>query len=148
MTRAQDVEALILAAHRLARVAALDTRNDTPAAQWRTLAILRESGPQRLGELARLSRVTQPGMTRLIGVMAEAGLVDRTPDPEDSRAVRIAATEKGAAAYAAWRRELVGALLPRFAELDEDDWAAIRRTARVLNGKIAANAAQREEGME
>lgn len=139
MSNAEDLEALIIGAHALTRVAALDTRSETPAAQWRTLAILRESGPQRLGELARLSRVSQPGITRLVNTMSEAGLVERTPDPEDSRAVRIAATERGREAYFAWRRELVEVLLPRFSSLTDDDWATLRRTAE-LTARIVSDA--------
>ena len=70
MTHAEDIEEIVVAAHALTRIAALETRNEAPAAQWRTLSILQNEGPQRLGELATLSRVTQPGMTRLVGQLA------------------------------------------------------------------------------
>ena len=133
MNHARDLESIIVAAHALTRVAALETKNEAPAAQWRTLAILRDNGPLRIGELARLSRVTQPGMTRLIGGMERAGLVAREPDPEDSRAVRVVATEDGHTAYAAWRMQLTDALLPRFSDLGPSDWEAIRTTAALLD---------------
>lgn len=139
VTRTQDLEALIIGAHALTRIAAFDTHNETPAAQWRTLAILREHGPQRLGDLARHSRVTQPGITRLVKAMSEAGLLERTRDPHDSRGVLIAATDRGVEAFAAWRRELVDALLPRFSSLTDDDWAAVRRTAEIATS-ISASA--------
>lgn len=129
--RERDLEALIVGAHALTRIAALDTRSETPSAQWRTLAILREGGPRRLGDLARISRVSQPGMTRLIKTMSEVGLVERTHDPDDSRVVRVAVTDAGIEAYFAWRRELAAALVPRFADLSDADWAAIRRTAEI-----------------
>ncbi|GLJ62313.1 hypothetical protein GCM10017576_24430 [Microbacterium barkeri] len=137
MDRARDLESIIVAAHALTRVAALETRNEAPAAQWRTLAILRERGPLRIGELARLSRITQPGVTRLIGGMADAGLVAREPDPDDSRAVRVAATERGEQAYAAWRVQLVEALLPRFADLSDSEWQALRTSAELLTQRMA-----------
>ncbi|WP_456285025.1 MarR family winged helix-turn-helix transcriptional regulator [Microbacterium sp. JZ101] len=137
MDRARDLESIIVAAHALTRVAALETRNEAPAAQWRTLAILRERGPLRIGELARLSRITQPGVTRLIGGMADAGLVARGPDPDDSRAVRVAATERGEQAYAAWRVQLVEALLPRFADLSDSEWQALRTSAELLTQRMA-----------
>ncbi|WP_456285373.1 MarR family transcriptional regulator [Microbacterium sp. JZ70] len=137
MDRARDLESIIVAAHALTRVAALETRNEAPAAQWRTLAILRERGPLRIGELARLSRITQPGVTRLIGGMADAGLVAREPDPDDSRAVRVAATERGEQAYAAWRVQLVEALLPRFADLSDSQWQALRTSAELLTQRMA-----------
>ena len=139
VNHAADLEGIIVAAHALTRVAALETRSEAPAAQWRTLALLREHGPQRIGELARLSRVTQPGMTRLIGTMTEAGLVERTADADDSRAVRIAATARGRGAYEAWRRQIVQALLPRFGDLSADEWAAMRTVARVLGERTSAD---------
>lgn len=143
VAKAQDLEALIIGAHALTRIAALDTHNETPSAQWRTLAILRERGPQRLGDLARHSRVTQPGVTRLVKSMGDAGLVERAADPDDSRAVLIAASAKGLEAYAAWRRELVDALLPRFSSLDDDDWAALRRAAEIATA-VADSAVSRD----
>lgn len=149
MDRARDLESIIVAAHALTRVAALETRNEAPAAQWRTLAILRERGPLRIGELARLSRITQPGVTRLIGGMADAGLVAREPDPDDSRAVRVAATERGEQAYATWRVQLVEALLPRFADLSDSEWRALRTSAELLTRRMAdARPADGEESSE
>ncbi|NHI16718.1 MarR family transcriptional regulator [Microbacterium excoecariae] len=138
MTASDDLEAIIVAAHALTRIAALDTRNEAPSAQWRTLAILREHGALRIGDLARLSRITQPGATRLVRTMTEAGLVERAADADDSRAVRVVATAAGDEAYLAWRRQLTGALLPRFADLDDGDWEALRRTARLLTDRVAS----------
>lgn len=133
MDHAADLERLIIAAHALTRIAALETRSEAPAAQWRTLALLRDNGPLRIGELARLSRVTQPGMTKLAGAMEQAGLVIREPDPDDSRAVRVIATPEGEAAYAGWRAQFVAALLPRFSDLGAADWDALRTAADLLS---------------
>ncbi len=123
---------IVSAASALGRIAAVGTRNETPAAQWRTLTIL-GGGAQRLGELARLSRVTQPGMTRLIGTMVADGLVARTPDPADSRATVISTTEAGAQALEAWKAQLNEALQPYFADLPEEDWAVLTRAAEILS---------------
>ena len=138
MTRSEDLQRLVVAAHALTRVAALETRNEAPAAQWRTLTLLRENGPQRLGELASLSRVTQPGMTRLVGAMADAGLVERTSDAADSRATVVQATAAGIDALQAWLTQLTAALTPHFADLDDDDWAALGRTAGILARKTGS----------
>ena len=133
VTREEDLERIIFAAHALARVAALETGNDTPAAQWRTLSILLELGrPARLGEIAMMSRVTQPGMTRLIGAMEDAGLVTRESDLADSRVTLVSVTEAGTAALDGWRRQLGQALAPRFADLDESEWHALQTTAQLL----------------
>lgn len=140
MTHDHDIETLIVAAHALTRVAALQTANETPSAQWRTLTILRDNGALRLGELARLSRVTQPGMTRLVGQMAELGLVERTADAADSRATVVQVTELGLEALQTWLVQLTTALAPHFEDLDEQEWEALRTTARVLSRKIGRGA--------
>ncbi|MFG6491656.1 MarR family winged helix-turn-helix transcriptional regulator [Microbacterium sp. P03] len=132
MSKAEDLERIVVAAHALTRIAAIETRNEAPAAQWRTLSILRTEGPLRLGELARESRVTQPGMTRLVTQLHEAGLVERVEDPSDSRATVVSATAAGLRALDAWLVQLSSALAPRFADLDDDDWAALSRAATIL----------------
>lgn len=136
VTHDQDIETLIVAAHTLTRLAALETANDTPAAQWRTLTILRDNGPLRIGELARLSRVTQPGMTRLVGSMVEQGLLTRTTDAADSRATVVEATPLGLEALHTWLLHLTSALAPRFEDLTEQEWEALRTTARVLTRNL------------
>lgn len=132
MDTADDLLRLIIGAHTLTRIASLDTRNEAPAAQWRTLSLLRDHGPQRLGDLARLSRVSQPGMTRLATQMVDAGLLARAADPDDSRVSVLSITERGAAALLEWHDVLRRALAPRFADLDDEDRAALHRTADIL----------------
>ena len=137
MTRSADLQRLVVGAHALTRIAALETASDAPAAQWRTLTILRDNGPLRIGELATLSRVSQPGMTRLIGAMAESGLVERMSDAADSRATVASATPLGLESLDAWLDELTTALSPHFDDLDDADWAALARTAAILARKTA-----------
>lgn len=138
MTHDHDIETLIVAAHALTRIAALETASETPAAQWRTLTILRDHGPLRVGDVARLSRVTQPGMTRLVGQMAEQGLVEKSTDAADSRVSVVSVTPLGLEALQTWLLRLTSALAPHFDDLDEAEWQALRTTAAVLARKTAA----------
>ncbi|WP_203136136.1 MarR family winged helix-turn-helix transcriptional regulator [Microbacterium sp. JZ31] len=136
----QNLEALtdvLAAAHRLGRVVARTAGSTTPAAQWRALSILEESGPLRLGALASAARVTQPGMTRLVDLMSGAGLVEKAPDPADARAVVIRITDAGRDARDDWFATVRQVLAPRFADLTDDDWRAIHTTAALLNARTA-----------
>lgn len=133
MTENDTIQSLVLSAHRLGRIAAVSTGDPTPVAHWRTLSILRSEGPMRIGELAAASRVTQPGMTRLLATMVEEEVVSRIADTADSRAWLIRITPKGEAAIEGWHRELGAALAPFFDGLDDDDWAALRRAADILD---------------
>ncbi|SJN32907.1 Transcriptional regulator, MarR family [Microbacterium esteraromaticum] len=126
------MSSIILSAHALARIAAQEAGNETPSAQWRTLSILEQHGGMRLGALAQATRTTQPGMTRLVGALEQAGLVTRSPDPADSRATLVDVTAAGSAALHTWQVELRETLAPRFAALSADDWRALQRTAEIL----------------
>ncbi|MDQ1121876.1 MarR family winged helix-turn-helix transcriptional regulator [Microbacterium trichothecenolyticum] len=136
MSRDDDLQRLLLAVHALTRIAAIDTQNDAPSAQWRTLTLLRDHGPQRLGELATLSRVTQPGMTRLVHQMDAAGLVERHRDPHDSRVSVIVATDAGLHALDHWFQSLRAALAPHVADLSDAEWEAVRIAAGALSARV------------
>lgn len=132
MNRDDIISSLVMSAHALARIAAQDAANDAPAAQWRALTLLEGAPGQRVGALARASRTTQPGMTRLLGELERAGLVTRSPDPSDSRATVVDVTAAGLTALADWREDFRRTLAPRFADLDAADWDALHRAAEIL----------------
>jgi DNA-binding MarR family transcriptional regulator len=137
MRKRDDIIAIVGAANALTRIAAVQTNNEAPAAQWRALKVLEHEGPQRIGALAAASRTTQPGMTRLVGQMADEGYVTRGADPDDSRATVVAITDAGIQAFAAWKAQLSSALEPMFADLDDDDWAVLARAADILTSRTA-----------
>ncbi|MDQ1128307.1 MarR family winged helix-turn-helix transcriptional regulator [Microbacterium sp. SORGH_AS_0888] len=132
MEHSDDILRLLLGAHALTRVASLETRTEAPAAQWRTIVLLRDHGPLRIGDLATLSRVTQPGMTRLVAQLADAGLVERGADANDSRVTVVTVTPAGLAALDEWLRVLSAALAPRFSDLSDEDWDVVRRAADIV----------------
>lgn len=134
------LESLLVSTHRLTRLAAQATGSTTPSAQWRTLSILASEGPMRVGELAAASRVTQPGMTRLLTTMVEEELVTRIADRDDSRAWLIVVSDKGTKALAAWRTQLAETLNPWFGELGDADWAALQAAASLLETRLASDA--------
>jgi DNA-binding MarR family transcriptional regulator len=130
---------LMQANSRLVRIAAQTTGSTESPAVWRTLGVLRSHGAQRIGELAALSRVAQPTMTKLVAGLAERGWVERIPDVHDARAWQIAITDAGREASDAWRVQLADALYPYFSDLDDDDIAALRRAVRVLKERVDLN---------
>lgn len=132
MNNPEVITSIVLSAHALARIAAQDAGNEAPSAQWRTLSILEQRGGMRLGALATAARTTQPGMTRLVGTLQDEGLVQRSPDPDDSRATLVTATDRGRRAVIAWRKQLGETLAPRFEHLSADDRRALQRAAEIL----------------
>ncbi|RRR98436.1 MarR family winged helix-turn-helix transcriptional regulator [Glycomyces terrestris] len=55
----------------------------------------KHDGPIRLFELGRGVLLSQPALSRLVERLAERGLVERTPDPEDGRGLRLGLTAAG-----------------------------------------------------
>lgn len=133
MNHGEILQSIVFSAHALTRIAAQEAGNDAPAAQWRALSLLDGDDGQRVGELARASRTTQPGMTRMIGQLEQEGLVLRSPDPEDSRATVVTITDAGRSALGAWRDEIQRILAPRFSDLDDADWQQLARAAEILH---------------
>ena len=89
----------------------------------------------RLSELAEALHIAPRSATEVADALQARGLVERTPDPTDRRAVVLAPTEEGrrvqaeiAAARAADNRDL-------FARLDADDRATLARILRTLAGE-------------
>ncbi|MDN4614229.1 MarR family transcriptional regulator [Leifsonia sp. F6_8S_P_1B] len=127
---------LVVAAHRLTRLAARVTGSTESPATWRTLSVLETNGPLRLGELASHSRVSQPTMTKLVRNLVEAEWVKRIADSDDARAWQIAITQKGADAFQSWRDELSTALVPMFADVSDDELDALRRSVEIVGSRV------------
>ncbi|MEO7017378.1 MAG: MarR family transcriptional regulator [Leifsonia sp.] len=126
---------LVVASHRLTRIAARATGSTESPATWRTLSVLQASSAMRLGELAANSRVSQPTMTKIVRNLVESEWVKRIADTDDARAWQLAITAKGATALQGWRDELSAALVPMFADLSDDELEALRSTVRIIGAR-------------
>jgi DNA-binding MarR family transcriptional regulator len=135
---------LVVASHRLARLAARVTGNTESPATWRTLSVLQGAGAMRLGELAANSRVSQPTMTKIVRNLVDSEWIKRIADTDDARAWQIAITPKGAAALQAWRDQLSAALVPMFADLTDDEVEALRTTVTIIGARVDLSAAASE----
>src|SRR5947209_2669070 len=136
---------LVVASHRLARLAARVTGNTESPATWRTLSVLQSVGPMRLGEIAAHSRVSQPTMTKIVHNLVESEWIKRIADVADARAWQIAITPKGASALQSWRDEMSAALVPLFSDLTDAEVEALRVTARVIGARAGIAGAPEPE---
>jgi DNA-binding MarR family transcriptional regulator len=80
-------------------------------------------------------------MTKLVRNLVESEWVKRIADTDDARAWQIAITEKGADALQNWRDELSGALVPMFADLSDDELAALRRSVEIVGSRVELSTA-------
>ncbi len=123
---------LRLAITRTARRLRQEAGTDLGPSQAAALATLERSGPLAPSELAKLERIKRPTATRIIAKLTDAGLVERTPDPEDGRCALVSVTAAGRALLRKLRGRKTAYLAQRLGDLDAGDAAAIERAAEVL----------------
>ena len=108
--------------------------------QAQILGLLVARGPARLSAVAEDLAVSQPTASDAVAALVRKGHVVRRPDPEDGRAVQLAATEGGrsvAAALAGWPEALLGAI----DVLSESERAVLLRALTRMIGKLQADGA-------
>jgi DNA-binding MarR family transcriptional regulator len=103
-----------------------------------TLRRLDEDGPLRITDLATAERVAQPTMTGIVRRLEHDGLVLRTADPADARAVRVALTDAGRDELAAVRSARAAVLQERLDRLDDDARAALAAALDPLEELLSA----------
>jgi DNA-binding MarR family transcriptional regulator len=64
---------------------------------YRVMAVLRQEGPQRLGDLSSMTSTELSTLSRLVTSMKKDGYVSRVRPEDDGRTVEISLTPKGAA---------------------------------------------------
>ncbi|GAA4670237.1 MarR family winged helix-turn-helix transcriptional regulator [Frondihabitans cladoniiphilus] len=131
----QILESLISSTTRLVRIAAQRSGRTMSSATARTLSILSTDGPLRIGELARASRISQPGMTKLLRSMIDEEQVSRIAHEDDQRAWLITITPKGLEAMTTWRATLAAEMGPLFDDLTDEEWDALATSASLLEAR-------------
>lgn len=82
--------------------------------------------PVRLNELRDGVLLSQPALSRLIDRLVERGLVSRTPDPEDRRAVALELTEAGREMQRTAGRIHAADVSRRMDVLDDDELTSLK----------------------
>ncbi|CAN5304851.1 MarR family transcriptional regulator [soil metagenome] len=91
-----------------------------------------EASPATPSQLAVRERVTPPSMNRTLNALEEAGLVARTPDPDDARKVIVTITPAGDGLIAETRRLRTRWFSQQLAELTPDERATLEAVIPVL----------------
>jgi DNA-binding MarR family transcriptional regulator len=123
---------LLAVVARLNRLATQRIQMPLPAAQARLLATIEAHGEARIGDLAGVDHCSQPTMTTQVRRLEEAGLVTRTVDPGDARAVRIRITAEGRRTLNAVRADRAAVIEPQLALLEPTDREVLMQAVEVL----------------
>ena len=117
---------------RLNRLATQRARIPLPFAQGRLLSTIEDQGEARISDLAALDHCSQPTMTMQVRRLEDAGLVSRTADPGDARAVLIRITPKGSKTLTQVRVDRGAAVDPYLERLEPADRQTLADAVVVL----------------
>lgn len=132
-TVAEIAGRLRIAAGRMAHETSAQSKLDgmTPS-RLAALAVLQSDGPMRVGALAERAGISAPTTSRLVDCLEERGLILRTCDPDDHRAIRVSLSPEGEAALHDVRELGAGLLAGRIAELDPQTRAVLAAALPVI----------------
>jgi len=96
------------------------------------LATVERHGPLMPSELAEIERIKRPTATRTLRGLEEAGLVERTPDPDDGRSALVSVTAAGRERLRRLRGRKNAFLARRMRDLPAADLRTLERAAEIL----------------
>jgi DNA-binding MarR family transcriptional regulator len=96
------------------------------------LASIDRHGPLTPSELAARERVQRPTITRILGRLEEAGLVERTADPTDRRSSLVTTAPDGQELMREQRTRKDAYLARRLRALSAEERATLDRAATIL----------------
>jgi len=113
-----------------------------PGLDWAAFSLLSNlmrAGPQRQSELAGCAMLDPSTVSRHVGQLVRAGLVERRPDPLDGRAVQLAPTPAGRQMFEEVRERRDNVLREILSGWQEYDVAALVHLLRRLNDDVEAH---------
>jgi DNA-binding MarR family transcriptional regulator len=88
--------------------------------QMSVLGTIVRRGPLRLSELAERENLNPTMLSRVVAKLDAGGFIQRLPDPDDQRAIRVEATASGTRTQRRLRAERSALLAARLGSLPED----------------------------
>ena len=111
-----------------------------------TLATVERHGPLTPSELAEIERIKRPTATRVLGLLEQAGLLDRAPDPADGRSSLVSVNAAGRERLRRLRGRKNAYLARRMRDLPAADIEALERAAEIFEGMLESEDAPARRG--
>jgi DNA-binding MarR family transcriptional regulator len=121
---------------RMARRLRQEAGVDLGPSQVASLATVERHGPLSPSELADRERIKRPTVTRIVGHLEAAGLVERVKDPEDGRGSILSATPEARTLLKNLRARKTAYVAKRLAAMDAEDRRTLERAAALLEGML------------
>jgi DNA-binding MarR family transcriptional regulator len=111
------------------RAKLLDRFGGVTLHQLGALRHLVKHGPLTMNDIATRMEISPSAATQLVDRLVQHGLAERAPDPDDRRALRVAASGSALAAVRAFEKERSKQLAALLASLSEDELDVIASLA-------------------
>jgi DNA-binding MarR family transcriptional regulator len=122
----EDVVRLRAVFGRMARVFSREVETGgMTRTQLSILASVVRRGPIGLGELAEIEGINPTMLSRIVGKLDQAGLIERSPDEADRRAARVTATREGRTVHARLLADRAQLLSDAVSRLSPDEAAKL-----------------------
>ena len=123
---------LRLGVTRLARKLRQEAEPGITPSMLSALASVQRHEPLTMRDLCTAEQVTPPTMTRIVGALVEAGLVARSPDPEDGRVIWVRVSPAGAKLLERSRRRKEAYLSRALGRLEPHEVRTLEEAAGIL----------------
>jgi DNA-binding MarR family transcriptional regulator len=137
LAHADAASRLRLTIARLARQLRQQTLGNLTLTQWSALQAVEMHEPIRIGDLAEREGVSAATATRVVAVLEERDLVERSVDEADRRSWRVSLTTVGRNELAQMRKVRTARLAQRIASLDPEDASRLVDLLPVLEALAA-----------
>jgi DNA-binding MarR family transcriptional regulator len=121
-----------VAVHLVRRLRRTDRTLGVAPARLSALSVLVFGGPCGVGALAEAEQVSGPTMSKIVAALEADGLIRRTRDPVDGRAVVLDATPRGRKLMERGRRRRTDRLVRELRALSRADLGTLEQAVRIL----------------
>ena len=129
LSLANDVR---VACQRISRRVRFESTSDVAPHQFSVLVFLHFTGPHTPTQLAARDAVSTPSMTRTVNCLADKGLVERSPHPQDGRQILVSLTDEGRRVVEQTIASRDTWMLAHIATLSPEQLDLLRRAADIL----------------
>jgi DNA-binding MarR family transcriptional regulator len=106
--------------------------SELPISQLKCLHIVNDSEGLKMIDIAHRMEIGLPAVSQIVDRLVRKGLVERLPDPQDRRVVRIALTDKARAIVAEAERHRQARMDATLDHVDEASLGGITRSLELL----------------
>lgn len=132
----REIGALIRRVRRVVGERARAVHQDLQPSAYLILTHLHEEDDVRSSRLVEDFGIDKGAISRQISALADLGLVERIPDPEDGRATRIRLTDEARTRMEAVREHRRGRFGRRLSDWSDDDLAGFAATLQHYNESL------------